>query len=262
MPISALINRHLFTTRVFDSGALTVLASVIHQFSEPGLYYVTIRRGDAVLGTRGFEVSPESGATQLNLDLAAIASPTAIGIGFVRSARGAAPKNCDCAGRGAVAGAHATAAVTTPTVSPNGYVQFFVSQGEGGLAASVARSDADKVLFDTTTLDNGDMFALSLLAPARFSMVNKLGSATGTITVTFSKDVARNLKTTTPIYVDASKSTFAPNDIQLSSGQGLVFRVTEAARIVVTQESDPPETRARDRKATRTFRRLRGIQQR
>jgi hypothetical protein len=251
MAISALINRHLFTTRVFDSGALTVLASVIHQFSEPGLYYVTVRRGDAVLGTTRFEVSAESGATQLNLDLAAIASPSTVRSGFARRARSVAPKDCDCAGR------DAAAAATTPTVSASGYVQFFVSQGEGGLAASVARSDGDKVLFDTATLDNGDMFALLLLAPATFSMVNKLGSATGTITVTISKEVARNLKATGPIYVDTSKSAFAPNDIQLSSGQGLVFRVTEAARVVVAQESEPPQSR--DRKAARTFHRLRPI---
>jgi hypothetical protein len=44
-------------------------------------------------------------------------------------------------------------------------------------AASVVRSEIDKVLFDTATLDSGDLFALLLLAPATFSMVNKLGSA-------------------------------------------------------------------------------------
>jgi hypothetical protein len=136
-------------------------------------------------------------------------------------------------------------------------VQFFVSQGEGSLAASVARADGDRVLFDTATLDNGDMFALLLLAPATFSMVNKFGSATGTITVKLSKEVARNLKATAPIYVDASKSAFSPSDIQLSAGQGLVFRVTEAARVVVTQESEPAEPR--DRKSARTFHRLRPI---
>jgi hypothetical protein len=255
MALSALVNRRLFTTRVFDSGALSVLTSVIHQFSEPGLYYVTIRRGDAALGTTQFEVSAESGTTQLNLDLAAIASPSAVRRGFVRSARGAPPKNCDCAGGGVPA---RSAVATTRTVSPKGYVQFFVSQGEGGLAASVARSEGDKVLFDTATLDSGDLFALLLLAPATFSMVNKLGSATGTITVALSKEVARNLKATAPIYVDASKSAFAPKDIQLASGQGLLFRVTEAARIVVAQESEPARVAARDRKATRTFRRLRG----
>jgi hypothetical protein len=77
--------------------------------------------------------------------------------------------------------------------------------------------------------------------------------------VTLSKEVARSLKATAPIYVDASKSSFDPKDIQLASGQGLAFRVTEAARIVVAQESEPSVMVARDRKTAWTFRRLRGI---
>ena len=259
MAISALINRQLFTTRVFDSGALTVLASVIHQFSEPGLYYVTIRRGEAVLGTTRFEVSAESSAMQINLDLSVAASPAAARSPFVRTTRGASAQDCECGGHGAARAAAPAAVAATPTVSPKGYVQFFVSHGEGGLSASVARADGDKVLFDTTTLGSGDLFALSLIAPATFSMANKLGSAAGTITVTFSKEVARRLKATPPVYVEASKSAFAPKDIALSSGQGVVFRVTEAARIVVTQVSEPGETARRDRAARRTFRRLRPI---
>jgi hypothetical protein len=257
MAISALINRHVFATRVFDSGALTVLASVIHQFSEPGLYYVTIRRGDAVVDTTRFEVSAESSVMQLNVDLAAAVLPPLVRSTFARRGRAAAAKDCDCGGAGTAAGAQA--AVSTPTVSPKGYVQFFVSQGEGGLTASVVRADGDKTLFDTATLGQGDLFAVSLIAPAKFSMANKLGSATGTITVTFSKEVARRLKATAPVYVETSKSAFNPNNVQLSSGQGVVFRVTEVARIVVTQESEPPQAVAAARKRTRTFRRIRAV---
>ena len=66
MAISALVNRHVFTTRVFDSGALTVLASVIHQFPEPGKYIVSIRRDDAVVGSTRFEVVAD-GPMQLNI---------------------------------------------------------------------------------------------------------------------------------------------------------------------------------------------------
>src|SRR5262245_4911524 len=233
MANAVLINRQLFLTRVFDSGALTVLSSVIHQFAEPGLYYVTIRRGDAVLGTTRFEVVTESAPTQHNIDLST-AGPASARSPFLRSARGSAAKDCNCEHHGAAAIPQSGAAAT-PTVSSKGYVQFFVSQGEGGLSASVARADGDKVLFDTTALGPGDLFALALLAPASFSMANKLGNATGTITVAFSSEVARRLKTTAAVFVETSKSAFSPNNVQLSSGQGLVFRVTDAARIVVTQ---------------------------
>ena len=255
----ALINRQLFTTRVFDSGALTVLASVIHQFAEPGLYYVTIRRGDVVLGTTRFEVVAEPGPTQHNIDLSVAGSTSRSP--FIRRGRGSHPTDCNCAEHGAAA-VPATAPAATPTVSSKGYVQFFVSHGEGGLSASVARADGDQVLFDTTALGAGDLFALALIAPAAFSMANKLGKATGKITVAFSREVARRLKMTAPVFVETSKSAFAPNDVHLSSGQGLVFRVTDSARIVVTQETEVTQPARGDGPARRTFRRLRPLSQR
>jgi len=272
MAISALINRHLFTTRVFDSGALTVLASVIHQFGEPGRYHVTIRHGDTVVGTTPFEVSADSTATQLNLDLAVLGAAPGSRAAFTRTARGprgarkgagqageAGEKDCGCHGGGA-AGAHASGASASasaagvPTVSPKGYVQFFVSQGAGGYSASVAKEGGNKFLFDTTMLGSGDLFAVSLLTPATFSMANKAGSATGTIAVSFSKEVAARLKATAPVYVDVSKGAFATKEVHLSSGQGLVFRIKDAARIVVQQETEPPQPRARATTARRFYR--------
>jgi hypothetical protein len=281
MAISALINRHLFTTKVFDSGALTVMASVIHQFSEPGRYHVTIRHGDTVVGTTPFEVSAESTATQLNLDLAALGgSPAArVAAAFTRTRNaraagtgagaGAAENDCGCGGGGSGAAAHAhahaagaagaggaappAAASGVPRVSPKGYVQFFVSQGAGGYSASVSKEGGDKFLFETTQLGAGDLFAVSLLTPATFSMTNTAGAATGTIAVTFSKEVAARLKTTVPVYVDASKGTFSTKAIQLSAGQGLVFRIKDTARIVVQQQTEP---QAQARTATPTARRF------
>src|SRR5262249_43913921 len=152
-------------------------------------------------------------------------------------------KDCHCGGSGAGGGGHEAAAVASPAgapapliVAPTGYVQFFVSHGEGGLSATVRKQQTDTILFDTTQLGTGDLFAVTLLAPAKFTIVNTLGTAKGTATVTFSKAVAARLKATAPVYVDATKSAFTPADVQLSSGQGLVFRVKETARITVTQE--------------------------
>jgi hypothetical protein len=247
MAISMQVNRHVFTTRVFDSGALTVLASVIHQFAEPGKYIVSIRRGDAVLGSTRFEVAVDA-PMQLNIDLAAGGIPGKANP-FDRSARAAkagasaSAKDCGCGGGGA---AHAASAQAVPAgapppkiVSPQGYVQFHVSHGEGRLSAQVRKEQTDKVLFDTTLLGKGDLFAVSLLAPATFTLANIAGTAAGTVTVTFSKDVAARIKQTPPVFADVSKSAFTPKDLQISSGQGLVFRVQDAARIVVTQKTDP-----------------------
>jgi hypothetical protein len=242
MAISAQINRHVFTTRVFDSGALTVLATVIHQFADPGKYIVSIRRDDAVVGSTRFDVVAD-GPNQLNIDLAAGGIPGKASP-FERSARASAgAKDCNCGGGGA---AHAASAAAMPAgapppkvVSPQGFVQFHVSHGEGRLSAQVRKEQTDKILFDTTLLGTGDLFAVSLLAPAKFTLANTAGTATGSVTVTFSKEVARKIKATTPVFADVSKSAFTPKDLQVSSGQGLVFRVQDAARIVVTQQTDP-----------------------
>jgi hypothetical protein len=256
------VNRHVFTTREFDSGALTVLASVIHQFPEIGKYIVSIRRGDTVLGSTRFEVVAD-GPMQLNIDLAAGGIPGKANP-FDRSARvakaSAATKDCGCGG----GSAHAASAQAVPAgapppkiVAPQGYVQFHVSHGEGKLSAQVRKEQTDKVLFDSTLLGTGDIFAVSLLAPAKFTLANTAGTATGTVTVTFSKEVARKIKQTTPVFCDVSKSAFTPKDLQVSSGQGLVFRVQDAARVVVTQQTDPAsQTRDTGRPATRRIYRV------
>jgi len=263
MAFSALINRHVFTTRVFDSGALTVLASVIHQFAEPGRYIVSIRRGEAVLGSTRFEVAADAPA-QLNIDLAAGGIPGKMSP-FARAARGArgaaAAGDCNCGSHGAGAASPQTVtSAGTPApaiVAPTGYVQFHVSHGEGSLFATVRKEGTNTVVFDTTSLGAGDLFALSLLAPATFTLENKAGTAKGTVKVSFSKEVAARVKTTAPVYADVTKSAFTPKDLQISSGQGLVFRVKETARIVVTQQADTaPHARARGHAAARRIYRV------
>jgi hypothetical protein len=257
MAFSALINRHVFTTRVFDSGALTVLASVIHQFAEPGRYIVSIRRGEAVLGSTRFEVAADAPA-QLNIDLAAGGIPGKQSP-FARAARGAAAKDCDCGSHGAASPQAVTSAGTPAPaiVAPTGYVQFHVSHGEGRLFATVRKEGTNTVVFDTTSLGAGDLFALSLLAPATFTLENKAGTAKGTVKVSFSKEVAARVKSTAPVYADVTKSAFTPKDLQISSGQGLVFRVKETARIVVTQQADAtPQARARGHAAARRIYRV------
>jgi hypothetical protein len=279
MAFTALINRHVFTTRQFDSGALTVLASVIHQFTDPGHYIVSIRRGDTSLGSARFDVVANSTSMQVNIDLAAGGIPGKLSP-FLRSARAAKAKSggagdCNCGGSSAsaggsgggvggggaavAAGAAATSHGAPPpaVVSPQGYVQFFVSHGEGGLYALVHKAGADTIAFDSRTLEAGDLFAVSLLAPAKFDLKNTAGTATGTVSVSFSKEVAAKIKTTPPVFCDVSKSAFTPKDLHLSSGQGLVFRITDAARVVITQQTDPnPQVRARGHAAARRIYRV------
>ena len=50
------LNRQLFEATVFDSGALGLTTSVIHQFTEPGIYRASVRRDGRHVGETMFEV--------------------------------------------------------------------------------------------------------------------------------------------------------------------------------------------------------------
>jgi hypothetical protein len=219
----AILNRQMFTARTFDSGAIGVLASLVHQFPSPGRYEAVIRRGDKPIRSVSFEVSDASPNMQLDIDLAPPEQP-----------RGSGDDDCACKG------SHASG--TSPrTVSPKGYVLFHVSRGDGGYSVLVVQQGSDKPAFDSTRLGAGDLFALSLLAPTRYKMTNRIGKATGTIVVRMAPEVLRKLATAEAIYVETSQDEFSPADVQAGSAQGIVFRVRDAARIVIEQVEEPPD---------------------
>ena len=235
MPVS-ILNRQMFTTRLFDSGALGVLASVIHQFAEPGLYHAVIRRGEEGERTVSFQVSASSANPQLDIDLAA---PT--------PDRARRERDCHCA-PGETSAAGATGRGSVPTVSPKGYVLFYVSHGNGGYSVRVGREGGKDVVFDSTTLAKGDLFALSLLAPTRYSMQNRLGRARGSIQVALSEEAARNLAALETTTVEVGRDAFRPAEIEVVSGQGIVFTVADEARIVIEQAEEPPPGGERKRR--------------
>jgi hypothetical protein len=223
MPV--ILNRQMFTTRVFDSGALGVLGSVIHQFSEPGLYEAVIRQKDATVTSFWFEVSDSSSNMQLDVDLATVARPS--------GPKGTSDDDCGCGGKSA------PPARAVPTVSPKGYVLFYVSQGDGGYSVRVGRHGSEKPVFDSTTLGASDLFAVTLLAPTRYAMANRTGSAKGTIVVSTSQTTAKNLAAMSAPQVETTRSAFSPDNLKVVSGQGLVFRILEPSRVVIEQIEDP-----------------------
>ena len=221
----AILNRQMFSARTFDSGALGVLASVVHQFPDPGRYEAVIRHGHKAIRSVPFEVSESSSNMQLDIDLALPAQPRAGG-----------EADCECKGTHAASGGS-----TLPSVSPKGYVLFHVSHGDGGYAVLVGRQGTEVPAFDSTALNTGDLFVVSLLAPTRYTMTNRRGKASGTIVVRMAHDHLRKLASSEAIYVESSHETFSPADVQAASAQGIVFRVRDSARIVIEQVDDPPE---------------------
>lgn len=206
------VNRELLATTTFDSGSLGLMAMVIHQFSAPGHYVVAVTEQGRIVTNVEFDVDEKSTNMQLDIDLAAAAS----------KAHGR-PADCDCKSEPHVPN----------VVSAKGYVLFYASKA-GSYSATVANQDR-KLIFDSTRLGNGDLFAISLLEPTRYSMKNTLGQAAGEIDVTLKPEMAKRIKTLDTAYVDVTEKEFKPSKIELTSSQGLVFRVAGTARIVVSK---------------------------
>ena len=231
--MKATVNREILNAAVFDSGSLGVLASVIHQFKKIGRYQAVVSQKGKRVGAIGFEVV-ENGPTQLDIDLSAVSSA-------------GARKECDCSNHGR----HAQ------TVSAEGFVLFHVGAGMGGYSVVVGEDRVDaKPVFDSQNLMAGDLFALSLVEPTHYTMANRHGSAKGEIIVAFDAAIAKRitvLKQETQ-YVDVKRDSFQPDKVSLAATQGLVFRITDRARIIVAKSR--PAARERDKRSPRRIRPL------
>ncbi|MGM9427950.1 hypothetical protein [Hydrogenophaga sp. MI9] len=220
--MQAKLNMQLLNTHSHDSGALGPLAMVVHSFSQPGHYSGLVLRHGRPVGEIAFVVDEKSEAMQLDIDLSA------------SGPRGAsAATDCGCHGQ---AGA-------TASVSPKGHVLFHASTG-GGYAVTVTHADG-KPVFDSTRLENGDLFAVSLLEPTAYRLENSLSGAKGGIAVSFDEEIARRIRSLETVYVDVQGKKFSSGKIALASTQGLVFRVKDPSRIVITREKPEPTPRGK-----------------
>lgn len=214
MITSAQVNLAVFAARSFDSGSLTQMLSVVHQFERPGRYVAVVRRNGVAVGQTEFEVSDQSDELQLDIDLARVRSVTG------RSG------DCRCE--------EEPGTIDIPVVSSKGYVLFTVLSGYGGFSVLVGERGAQgKPAFDSESLEKGDLFALTLLEPARYSLANRHGSARGEIEVSFKPEDAKRIRALDVVHVGASKDRFDPAQIAVTSTQGLVFRINDVARIVI-----------------------------
>jgi hypothetical protein len=211
--MTAILNRQLLNTNSFDSGALGMLDMVVHQFSYPARYHAVVMRGGHTVAEVPFTVDEKSEAMQLDIDLAQAERDA-----------GDKPHDCRCHDE------------TQPAavVSPKGYVLFHASSGTG--YSVVVSNENDKTRFDSTQLGKGDLFALSLLEPAVYSLANTVNDAAGEIYVTFTAEAAKRIHELETRYVNVTAKKFDPDRIEVSSTQGLVFRLEAPGRIVIAKK--------------------------
>jgi len=226
--MNATLYPFIFTQTGLDSGALTLLGAIIHQFPEAGEY-----RGvstDPSGGTTVFylTVANDLAVAQVNIDLAALANAPAASAGC----------SCGTAADGS-GGRHFT-------LQTHGYAVLHVSGGAGGYAVRIGRATnvPEPKLFDSTTLEHGDLFAATLLRPGRYRVRNpaQSGARPGEVNVAYPAVGATAFQPPAPVRIECTASGFREAAVQLTAMQGCIFECRVRSRIVIELVSalDPP----------------------
>jgi hypothetical protein len=223
--MTAPVQPYLFSQIGLDSGALTILGGIVHQFDEPGEYrgVVTGSGGDASVFL--LTVDDSRAPFPVNVDLAAVAA-------------GTADSACRCPADHSsephfVLGRRAQLVLHVPG-GPGGYY----------VHCSPAGAEPQRPVFDSRRLSRGDLFAATVLRPGRYSVVNALGDGgePGSMEVVYPETDGFAHKPPAPTRVACGPSGFEPSQIHLSAMQGCVFTCDTPARIRIELDEpyDPP----------------------
>ncbi len=202
----ALLNRPVFRLRAFDSGNLTVLTTLIHRFAEAGSYDLFVRRGERVVHRATVNVVRETGAPhQIDVDMADL---------------GSAEKGCECGKREGY------------TLREGGVMCFFVSRGNARFKVSVQQIGAKEkrtLLDSANSIPAGDLFAVTLVLPGAYRVVNTESKAEMTVEVEMP---AGPYQMDQPTIVEIGRTgRFGSRRVSIMLGQSVVFRCGTQARI-------------------------------
>jgi hypothetical protein len=224
--VSSAVQPYLFHQIGLDSGSLTMLGTIVHRFAEPGEYRgVSLRtdKHDAV-----FYLTVEKGlaTNQVNIDLATLQQSS--------------PTSCGCAA--------GTGSEGRFVLGANGYAVFHVSGGPGGFAVHVgpaADSPPEHREFDSVKLQNGDLFAATILRPGIYTASNlaQPKSAPVELNVAYPRSEKKPFQPPAAIRVKATARGFHPEGrVELFAMQGCIFVCEAPSRIKIElkQPHDPP----------------------
>lgn len=226
----ASINYQLFTQTSLDSGALTMLGTVIHNFSESGKYLGDVLLGKRTVGKFYLTVDKECPAMQVNIDLSMLHQP---------------------------ASKHRKIMEKRFVVNPKGYAVFHVSRGAGGYAVCVGRigEKHESGMFDSRELKKDDLFAVTLIRPGTYSVTNVNTKAKSEIVVAYPKieKIREPYCPPEPVSIECTKKAFEPGKImekaleqnkstkkafkrgriEIKPAQGQVYRLKSPSRIKI-----------------------------
>lgn len=249
-------NRQLITQSVLDSGALGLLGAVVHQFAEPGEYHGAVLQDERERATFLLAVEEGSTALQVDVDLGALSVP---------SAGTAVPDPCLCKDGPKVEPRRKGA--PRFTVGVRGYTLFYSSIA-GAFSVRVNRVGEERVLFDSRELQDGDLFAATLIRPGSYAVTNVPARSQGGVLVAYPEARRVGEPPPAPVTIDATSGALTVTDgrgarldrLAIQPGQGQIYRIRTPSRIRLELVEPDDGPGGRPAGGVTTWRRQRGPQ--
>src|SRR5680860_819034 len=214
-----LLHRPVFTQHRFASYSLTVLATLVHRFTETGTYQVAVSgRGRTRIDT--LTVKEGAAHRQVNIDMAKPGNaPGQLG-----------SQGCCCepaAGR---------------ELAPGGVVAFYASTGTGSYEVTITQlGEREKrvVLSSAESLPAGDLFAVTLVRPGTYEVRDESSTASAEVYIWIPK--GERIRTEHVELLRLGEAGFEPDSLRLHAGQSIIIECGHDARVVV-ELRDPEKT--------------------
>jgi hypothetical protein len=172
-----------------DSGSLTMFGSVVHSLRGPGHYGGVVHRGKDIAASFSIFADEHNSVDQVNIDLAKI---------------GAASNG--------EAGRCLWGAKRHFVVNPRGSAVFHVSGGLGGFSVQLRRAEGgpNVTVFDSRTLEEGDVFSAIVIRPGRYRMTNLLTQVHAELSVAYPQAGKTAYRAPAPLNIECTRQSFEP----------------------------------------------------
>lgn len=220
--MKARINTYAFRQTRIESASLGVLGTIAHPISDEGDYAGTVLQRGIQVAMFQLRVDSEVKNPQADIDLATLIPE--------RKRREERFKELSFA------------------VTSKGYLVLYISQGPGGFHVLLDKLGVDKDykgkplrVFDSRTLQQDDVFIVSLLRPGRYEVTNQLDKSRGQIKVAYPMSEKQPFSPPPPERVSVSEEGFNPAELGIRAAQGVVFTIQAAKASLKVNLVEPDE---------------------
>lgn len=237
------INRNLFSHINTDSGSLSILSTITHQFNQPGHYEGIVMKGSIITRRFGIVVTEGGSGINENTETSTITS----------GKKGLSSTISSSLTQGTMYPKQMLIDLkdTSPdqfVLATKGYAVFYVSAGLGGYAIEVHRFEKGNQIkvFDSSLLKDEDTLSVNIIRPGTYSITNTINNAKADLVVKY-PELKKLQKNPQPVKVECSvQNQFNPDKVTLDPAQGLIFIFKTPSRIKIDltkPEDRPPRIR-------------------